>query len=91
MGNIGNNMLIGADTGGQNFRNVIVGNRREAPVNGPGRIGVPLVADWTKGHDKGKGPIFIIEQVAAVITRFNTTKGKCYTTGKADGKNNRCI
>ena len=91
MGNIGNNMLISTDTRGQYLGNIIIGNGRESPVDGSGGIGIPLVADRSECHDKGKGSILVVKQVPLVIAGLDTTKGKGDPAGKTNGKDDRGI
>jgi len=43
MGDIGDNMFVGADACRQNLRYGCIGNYWEAPVNRPGGVGVPFV------------------------------------------------
>ncbi len=43
VGDVGDHVLVGAHAGGQDLRDVGVGDGREAVVDGPGRRGVPLV------------------------------------------------
>ena len=91
MGYITHDMLVGADTGWQHFRNIVVGNGRETPVNSAGSVGIPLIADRSECHDKGKCPVLVIDQVFSEVARLNTTEGQGHTAGKADGEYRRGI
>ena len=76
---------------GSTCGDVVVRDGREAPVDGAGRIGVPLVADRAEGHDKGKGPVLVVDQVAAVIAGLDAAEGHGHAAGKADGEDRRGV
>jgi hypothetical protein len=54
VGHIGHHVLVGADTGGQDFRDVGVGDGGKAPVHTAGRCGGPFGVDIAQGVDKGE-------------------------------------
>ncbi len=84
-------MLVCTYTGRQNLGNIVVGNSRETPVDGSGGIGIPFIGNRSERHDKGKGSVFVVQQVSFVVAGFDAAEGKRYTTGKTDGKDGRGI
>ena len=62
-GDVTDHVLVGADTGGQHLGDVLVGDGREAPVDGAGGIGVPLIGDGGHGVDEGEDTVLLVDQV----------------------------
>ena len=86
VGNIGHHMFVGADTGGQNFRNIGVRQGREAPVNATGGGNTPFGADIAQGVDKCKDSVFVVLQYFLVIAGLNATEGHGRSVGKTKGE-----
>jgi len=70
MGDIGDNMFVGADACRQNLRYGCIGNYWEAPVNRPGGVGVPFVGYVAQGQGKSEDTVFVIYQYLSEIPGF---------------------
>ena len=79
-------MLVGADAGGQDLGNRGIGDGREAPVDRARGIGVPLVGHIAEGHDKGVGPVLVVDEVLSEVARLYAAEGHGHAAGKADGE-----
>ncbi len=79
-------MLVGANARGQNLGYGGIGNNREAPVNGAGRIGVPLVVDIAHRQNKGEDSVLVIDKYLAVVARLDAAEGHRRAGGKAHGE-----
>ncbi len=89
VGHVGHHVLIGTDTGGQNFGNIGIGQGRKTPVDTAcGRAG-PIGSDLAQGIHKGKDAVLVIQQHGFVIARLDVTKGHGRPVGKTQGKNGR--
>ena len=89
MGYIGYHVFVGADTGGQNLGHIRVGQGRETPVDTSGRRTCPVGSDFTKGVDKRKDPVLVIQKNFFIITGFNPAKGHGRPIGKSQRKYGR--
>ena len=47
---VGHDVFVGADAGGQDFRDVSVGQGRETPVDAAGRVGGPFGVHFAEAH-----------------------------------------
>ncbi len=91
VGYVADHVLVGTDAGGQDLGNVVVGDGREAPVDGAGGIGVPFVGDRAEGHNEGEGPVLVVDQVAPVIAGLDAAEGHGHPAGETDGEDRRGI
>ncbi len=82
--NPGYDVLVRANPGGQNLRDVAVGDDREAVVDGPGRRGVPLVRHLAQRHDEGKDAVLVIKQIAPEIARLDAAEAQGRPAGKTE-------
>jgi len=84
---VGDNMLIGADTGRQDLRNIGVGKGRKAPVNTAGSSNRPFGTDVAQSINEGEDTVFVIHQHTAVIAWLHTAEGHGGTVGETESKN----
>ncbi len=86
MRHIGDHVLIGTDTGGQDLWDICVCNGGETPVDGPSCVGGPFRIHITQRIDKGKDAVLLVGELLLEITRLNAAKGHAGPVGKAQGK-----
>src|SRR5208337_1296827 len=71
----GNDMFIGANTRGENFGNIGVGDSREAPVDRPGCIGCPLGVNFAESVHERENTILVILQNRFEISGLDPAEG----------------
>ena len=86
MRNIGDDVLIGADAGGEDLGDGSVCDGGESPVDGSGRVGIPFIGHKPQGHDEGEGTVLVVDQVLSKISGLDPSKGHGHTAGKSHGK-----
>ena len=74
VGDVGNHVLVGADAGRQDLRDVGVGDDREAVVDRAGGRRVFFVIDFAKGQDEGEDAILVVLQVGLEIAGLDTAE-----------------
>jgi len=82
-------MFIGADASRENFRNIRIGNGREAPVNSTGSIGGPFRIHFAQRVHKGKDSVLIVFQDRTKVPWLNSAEGHRRPIGKTEGKDCR--
>ncbi len=82
--NPGHHVLVGADARGQDFRDIAVGDDREAIVDRPGGRGVPLVGHLAQGHDEGEDSVLVVEQVAAEVAGLDAAEAQGRPAGETE-------
>ena len=79
-------MLVSADSGGQDLRDVRVGDDREPVVDRAGAVGVPLIGYRAEGHGESEDPVLVVHQDLAEIARLHTAEAHGGAGGEPDGK-----
>ena len=82
---VGDDVLVGADAGGQDLRDVGVGDGREAVVDGPGGGGVLLVVDLAQRQHEGEHAVLVVAQHLREVTGLRPAEGH----GRAGGETQR--
>ncbi len=89
VGHIGHDVLVGTDTGGQDFGNVGVRQGRETPVDAAGGGHAPLGADVAQGVDEGKDAVLVVVQDLLVVAGFDAAEGHGGAVGEPEGEYGR--
>ena len=84
-GHVGNNMLVGANAGGQDLRNVGIGDGGEAVIDGARRRGIFLFRHFTQRHDEGEGAVLVVLQIASILAGLDAAEAESNAIGEAEG------
>ena len=87
MFDISHNMLVGTDTGRENFRNIGVCKGRETPIDAAGSRCRPFCIHIAKSIDKGEDTVFVVEQHGLVVAGFDPAEGHGCAVGEAKSEN----
>ena len=82
-GNVRNHVLVGADAGRQDLRDVGIGDGGEAVVDGAGRRRILLFRNFAQRHDEGEGAVLVVLQVAGIVARLDAAEAEGHAIGKA--------
>ena len=82
-------MLVGADSGGQDLRDVRVRDYGESVVDGAGAVCIPFVVDLAEGEGKRENPVLVVHENLAEVAGLDPAEAHGRAGGKADGKD-RC-
>ena len=82
-------MLIGANAGGKNLRNIRIGDGREAVRDGARGGRVFLVRHFAKRHDEGEDAVLVVVQIALVVARLDVAEAQCGAVGEAQSVDGR--
>ena len=70
MGDIGDHVLIRADTSRQYLRDRRIGDSGKTIVDTTEGVGIPLISDRAQRHGKCKDPIFVVQENIPKVPGF---------------------
>ncbi len=85
VGHVGDDVLVGADAGGQDLRDVGVGDDGEAVVDRPGRGGVLLGVTSPRASTKAKMRFLLYRRLAVEVAGLDAAEGEGRAVGEAQG------
>ena len=80
----GDDVLVGADAGGQDLRDVGVGDDGEAQVDRAGGGGVLEVVDLAERQHEGEHPVLVVEQDLARVAGVHAAEGERRAGGEPE-------
>ena len=78
-------MLVGTHAGGEDLRNIRIGNHGEAVVDGSGGGRVFFCVHFAKGQHEGENAVLVVFEIALVVSGFDGAERQRRPAGETQG------